>query len=117
MLLHIPPIRIPIPITALLARTRRDAGRILRQRGRERRPRPDAGTVLVEDDGDGDEGEGDEAEEGAGPVDAEGVEHVRAEEGEDGAADGAEEGVGCDGGGGAVCYKNVLVRGWVWVWV
>lgn len=93
-----------LPVTrAPLARARRlrHAGRILRHGRRERAPRPDARAVLVEDDGDGHEGEGDEAEEGASPIDAEGFEHVLAEEGEDGPGDGTKEGVCCDGGGSA----------------
>lgn len=69
----------------------------LRQGRREFAPCPDAGAVFPEDDGYGHEDEGDEAEERAGPVDAERFEHVHAEEREDGAGEGAEEGVCCDG--------------------
>lgn len=62
---------------------------------------------MPKDDGDGHEDEGDGTEEGAGPVDAHGVEHVRREEGEDGAEEGAQEGVCGDGGGGAVGEERI----------
>ena len=77
-------------------------GRIGRHGRRERAPRANPPAKLPEHDGDGDEREGDEAEEGAGPVNLEGVEHVGGEEGEDGAGEGTEEGVCCDGGGGTL---------------
>lgn len=75
--------------------------RLRLSRGRKLAPGSDPGPVAPKDDGDGHEDEGDAAEEGAGPVDAQGVEHVRREEGEDGAEEGAQEGVCGYGGGGA----------------
>lgn len=99
LLFNVPPT--PITTTRLTRTCLRQTGSILRHCGRERAPRPDPRTVLVENDGDGNKSEGNEAEERARPVDAERSEHVRGEEGEDGAGEGAKESVGCDGGGGA----------------
>lgn len=65
---------------------------------------------FIEHNWNGNEGKGDKAEERAGPVDAKGVEHVRAEEGKDAAADRTEEGVSCDGGGGAAGKESVLYK-------
>ncbi len=56
-----------------------------------------AGAVDDEDYGDGHEHDSDAAQERAGPVDAEGGEHVFGEEGKAGAGKGAEEGVCCYG--------------------
>lgn len=75
--------------------------------GRELRPGAKLGTEAVEDDRDRHQHECDAAEERAGVVDLEGVEHVDGEEGEDGTGEGAKEGVGCDGGGGAVGGREV----------
>lgn len=65
--------------------------------GSEGAPLADFRAVDDEDYGDGDEDHGDAAEEGAGPVDAQGGEHVFGEEGEAGAGEGAEECVCCYG--------------------
>ena len=53
--------------------------------------------ISPKDDGDRYEEERDAAEERAGPIHAERVEHVGCEEGEDGAEEGAQEGVCCYG--------------------
>lgn len=67
---------------------------------RELTPLADLGALEVEEDGHGNEDGGDAAEQGAGPLNAHALEHVRREEREAGAAEGAEEGVCRDGGGG-----------------
>lgn len=68
-----------------------------RLRRRKLTPLADLGTLEVEEDGDGDEDGGDAAEQGAGPLHAHALEHVRREEREAGAAERAEEGVCRDG--------------------
>lgn len=72
--------------------------------------------VPIEDDGDGDEHKRDAAQEGAGPVHLQRVEHVGREEGEDGPRDGAEEGVCRDCGGGAGEKRHVSMYrcGYFW---
>ena len=60
----------------------------------------DAGTVVVEDDGNGDQRGGNAAKQGGSPLDAHALEHVCGEERETGAGERAEEGVARDGGGG-----------------
>ena len=80
---------------------RNNRRRLRLSRGRKLAPGSDPGPVAPKDDGDGHEDEGDAAEEGAGPVDAQRVEHIRREEGKDGAGEGAQEGVCGYGGGGA----------------
>lgn len=63
-----------------------------------------AGAVDDEDDGDRDKHDSNAAEERAGPIDAEGGEHVLGEEGEAGASEGAEECVRGYGRGGAIGF-------------
>lgn len=97
LLLHI----IRVGIRTVRSRRRHAAARgILRHRRSKAAPGSDAGAVFPKDDGNRHQGQRDEAEKGAGPLDAKAIEHVGGEKREDGAADGAEEGICGDGGGG-----------------
>jgi hypothetical protein len=86
---------------------RRSMDHAERLRRSEGAPLSDFRAVDDEGYGDGDEHHGDAAEEGAGPVDTQGGEHIFGEEGEAGAGEGAEECVCCYGRGGTV-YLSVL---------
>jgi len=68
----------------------------LRRRRRKLTVLPDPRTKLIKHDGNRHQNQGHAAQQRAGPVDADALEHVGCEEGEDGAGEGAQEGVRCN---------------------